>query len=331
MAPGAAGAADAGAGSDADAVRATWEALTDVERTALAVVFWRARAAETVTDPATGAPLFSDPLAAAAVARCIPAEAAAGMEARNKAGVDRIGWMGVRTGEIDRRVAEAAAEAAAVGAGAGAGAGAAGAAGAAEAASTAVAAGAGAEAPPLQVAILGAGLDARAWRLAWPARVAVFEADTAPMLALKRRVFAGFGLHPSVAARREVACDLRDTAALASGLAAAGHRPEAPTVWLLEGLIGYLTRAEALGLLQALWRASAPGSRAVVTAPPSEGDRREAEAEGLELHHSTFEEAPETMERARAAGWEGRIVSRDELAARYGVARAQALLLLRKQ
>ena len=41
--------------------------------------------------------------------------------------------------------------------------------------------------------------------------------------------------------------------AFAAGLAAAGHRASVPTVWLLEGLIGYLDRGEALALLQVGW------------------------------------------------------------------------------
>ncbi|KIY99983.1 Putative S-adenosyl-L-methionine-dependent methyltransferase [Monoraphidium neglectum] len=282
---------------DDAAIQQRWEALTNVS-------FWRAKAADEARHPATGAPLFTDPFSAAAAARCVPRAAAAKLEDREPgAGVGlRVQWMGVRTAEIDARVLEAARGLVAV----------------------------AAEGSSLQVVILGAGLDARAWRLPWPrppgGRAAVWEVDTAPILALKAHALEGFAV--TACERREVACDLTNVSALASGLAQAGHDAAVPTVWVLEGLIGYFTTEDGLQLLHALAGLSAPGSRVVMTSPPSLKDKEEYEGRGITLHHSTFEETEDTLARARRAGWQGVIVTAEELLQRYGVERAQQLLLL---
>jgi methyltransferase (TIGR00027 family) len=109
-----------------------------------------------------------------------------------------------------------------------------------------------------QVVILAAGLDARAYRLAWPAGRRVFELDLPEVLAFKRRVL---DRHHAVARcdHRPVAADLR--ADWAAPLIAAGLRPDRSTAWLLEGLLIYLSRAEADHLLTMLDGLSAPGSR----------------------------------------------------------------------
>jgi methyltransferase (TIGR00027 family) len=110
-----------------------------------------------------------------------------------------------------------------------------------------------------QVVILAAGLDTRAHLLAWPAGRRVFELDLPEVLAFKRRVL---GRHHAVARcdHRPVAVDLRlDWAA---PLIASGLRPDRSTAWLLEGLLIYLSAAEAVHLLTTVDELSAPGSRA---------------------------------------------------------------------
>lgn len=63
---------------------------------------------------------------------------------------------------------------------------------------------------------------------------------------------------------------------------------------------GLLTRTRSCHryvYTQALHALSAPGSRAVITAPPSASERDSAAARGMKLHHATFEEAPTTLAR----------------------------------
>ncbi|MFC6886559.1 SAM-dependent methyltransferase [Actinomadura yumaensis] len=109
---------------------------------------------------------------------------------------------------------------------------------------------------PRQVVLLAAGLDTRAYRLAWPDGVAVYEIDAPDVLAFKDRTLA------DVAPRCErVACpaDLRED--WAERLAGAGFEPGRPTVWLAEGLLIYLSAEEAGRLLRRVGELSAPGAR----------------------------------------------------------------------
>lgn len=108
-----------------------------------------------------------------------------------------------------------------------------------------------------QVVALAAGLDARAFRLPWPSGLRFFELDTAEMHAFKRRVLEARGLRAQCE-RREVAVDLRTD--WPSALLRAGFAREAPTAWLLEGLLIYFTHEENERLLGHVGQLSAPGS-----------------------------------------------------------------------
>jgi methyltransferase (TIGR00027 family) len=109
-----------------------------------------------------------------------------------------------------------------------------------------------------QVVLLAAGLDTRAFRLPWPAGVSLFELDLPAVLAFKEHVLTGTDAVPRCR-RVTVAVDLRED--WSSRLVTAGLRPAAPTVWLLEGLLIYLTAGEATTLLRAVTELSAAGSR----------------------------------------------------------------------
>lgn len=128
-----------------------------------------------------------------------------------------------------------------------------------------------------QVVLLGAGLDTRAWRLAPRSRRdgidgrcrAVFEVDVPEVLGHKASVMAEtFGTdfplslartHASVAAnvaKRDWLARLSD----------AGHDFARPTVWVLEGLLYYLSQEACQEVLRQCAGASAPGSRLVASA-----------------------------------------------------------------
>jgi methyltransferase (TIGR00027 family) len=108
-----------------------------------------------------------------------------------------------------------------------------------------------------QVVILGAGLDARAFRLAALRDAHVFEVDHPQTQAHKQRIAAA--LTPLAQALTFVPVDFEKDS-LATRLAGAGHHPDAPTVWLWEGVVMYLTDASLRATLAAIVAASAAGS-----------------------------------------------------------------------
>jgi methyltransferase (TIGR00027 family) len=109
-----------------------------------------------------------------------------------------------------------------------------------------------------QVVLVAAGLDTRAFRLSWPAGVSLFEMDLPAVLAFKEQVLTNTGVVPRCH-RVAVAVDLRED--WPSQLVTAGFQPETPTVWLLEGLLVYLTADEATTLLRAVTELSAAASQ----------------------------------------------------------------------
>jgi methyltransferase (TIGR00027 family) len=122
-----------------------------------------------------------------------------------------------------------------------------------------------------QAVILASGLDARAYRLAWPAGTVVYEVDQPQVIEFKTRTLAELGAAPT-ADRRVVAVDLRDD--WPTALRTAGFDPNQPTSWSAEGLLGYLPPDAQDRLLDTITELSAPGSRiATESAPnPEPGD-----------------------------------------------------------
>ncbi|GAA2230281.1 class I SAM-dependent methyltransferase [Streptomyces amakusaensis] len=108
-----------------------------------------------------------------------------------------------------------------------------------------------------QVVLLGAGLDARAFRLDWPSGCVVFEIDREGVLAFKHKILDAVSATPT-AARVPVPVDLRDD--WAGALAGAGFDPAAPSVWLAEGLLFYLPPAAETYLIDTVDRLSTEGS-----------------------------------------------------------------------
>ena len=109
-----------------------------------------------------------------------------------------------------------------------------------------------------QVVILASGLDARAYRLKWPAGTVVFEIDQPKVLEYKSQTLAAHGA-TATATLREVAIDLRQD--WPTALRAAGFDPTAPTAWLAEGLLMYLPAEAQDTLFTEITELSALGSR----------------------------------------------------------------------
>jgi methyltransferase (TIGR00027 family) len=143
-----------------------------------------------------------------------------------------------------------------------------------------------------QAVILASGLDARAYRLTWPAGTVVYEVDQPQVIEFKTRTLAELGAAPATD-RRVVAVDLRDD--WPTALRAAGFDPSQPSAWSAEGLLGYLPPEAQDRLLDTITELSAPGSRlATESAPnPEPGDE-----EKIKEHMQTI------SERWRAHGFE---------------------------
>ncbi|WP_067815381.1 class I SAM-dependent methyltransferase [Nocardia inohanensis] len=113
-----------------------------------------------------------------------------------------------------------------------------------------------------QLVILGAGLDARAWRMTELAGSEVFEVDQPASQQDKRRRLGE--LKPAAASVRFVAVDFaRDS--LSDLLEASGHDSNRPTTWVWEGVVPYLTPEQVAATVELVARRCAPGSRFVIT------------------------------------------------------------------
>jgi methyltransferase (TIGR00027 family) len=170
-----------------------------------------------------------------------------------------------------------------------------------------------------QVALLAAGLDARAYRLDFPPGVRLFELDLPPVLTFKQRVLDA---HTPTCERIRVPVDL--STAWADTLCGAGFDPAVPTAWLIEGLLIYLTRDEAVALLETVNGLSAPGSevsfeQSVATRTPGAVDRWRATGQLADVvalwKGGLGEDAVAFLARR---GWQARSVDRKATAESYG-------------
>ncbi|MEE3754631.1 SAM-dependent methyltransferase [Mycobacterium intracellulare] len=126
-----------------------------------------------------------------------------------------------------------------------------------------------------QAVILASGLDARAYRLAWPADMTVFEIDQPQVIDFKATTLAQLGAAPQTELRT-VAVDLRND--WPKALVDAGFDTSRPTAWIAEGLFGYLPPEAQDRLLDNITALSADGSRLACEAIPdmSEVDTEKA-------------------------------------------------------
>lgn len=176
-----------------------------------------------------------------------------------------------------------------------------------------------------QAVILASGLDARAYRLPWPAGTVVYEIDQPRVVEFKTATLAGIGAQPT-ASRRTVPIDLR--ADWPAALTAAGFDAAAPTAWLAEGLLIYLPPQAQDRLFDDITALSAPGSYVATEFVPGiidfDADRaRELSASfrrnGVDIDMASLVYAGErnhVVDYLSAAGWSVTGVTRAELFAR---------------
>jgi methyltransferase (TIGR00027 family) len=178
-----------------------------------------------------------------------------------------------------------------------------------------------------QVVILASGLDARSYRLPWPARTVVYELDQPAVIDFKTRTLRDLGAEPA-AIHRPVPIDLRDD--WPAALQAAGFDAAAPTVWLAEGLLVYLPPEAQDRLFDQITALSAPGSTIATEFAPGivDFDPEQVRARtqpmrdlGLDIDMPSLVYAgarTPVMDYLRGHEWEVTEAPRGELFTRYG-------------
>ncbi len=125
-----------------------------------------------------------------------------------------------------------------------------------------------------QVVILASGLDARGYRLAWPAGTVVFEIDQPEVLAFKVATLAELNAAPTTEVRT-VPIDLRQD--WPAALRDAGFDATKPCAWTAEGLLPFLPADAQDRLLDNITALSVDGSRlateVAVMSAPADGDQ----------------------------------------------------------
>jgi methyltransferase (TIGR00027 family) len=173
-----------------------------------------------------------------------------------------------------------------------------------------------------QVVLLGAGLDARAFRLPLP-EADVFEVDTPSVFGFKDKVLADAGARPTARSRTAVHADLRED--FAARLAGGTFDPGRPTAWVAEGVLPYLTADQARQVITDVGRLSAPGSRLVFEHSDKPGPDPRAAAAALTTPGANRISAmvrgglgPGGRDWVAGQGWTIETTERGELGPRYG-------------
>jgi methyltransferase (TIGR00027 family) len=168
-----------------------------------------------------------------------------------------------------------------------------------------------------QVVILAAGLDARAFRLAWPPGTTVFEVDQPAVIAAKDGVLAD---EQPRCARVTLGADLAGD--WSAAVTAAGLDPSQPTAWLIEGLLQYLDGDAVHRLFDRVDALSAPGSvllydivsATLLTAPAMAGLLAAMAAQGSPWLFGS--DAPGEL--AESLGWRATVTDVAEPGAAFG-------------
>ncbi|GAA1938310.1 class I SAM-dependent methyltransferase [Amycolatopsis minnesotensis] len=174
-----------------------------------------------------------------------------------------------------------------------------------------------------QVVILAAGLDSRAFRLAWPSGTTIYEVDQPKVLGFKQDVLDEQGA-TARGTRRTIPVDLRDN--WSAALLGAGFVPGEPTAWLAEGLLPYLPPDAEQLLLDTIDKYSGPGSWLSVEQPVDMARMLDdaqvgdvATQWGVDIRSLIHDDdRPDAKDTLRSLGWEISDESAADVARRYG-------------
>ncbi|BAV40787.1 SAM-dependent methyltransferase [Mycobacterium ulcerans] len=184
-----------------------------------------------------------------------------------------------------------------------------------------------------QVVSLGAGLDTRAWRLSWPDAVTVYELEQPNVLEFKLSTLRDNGATPA-AKYVDVPVDLHRC--WPRSLCLAGFDPAAPTAWLVEGLLPFLSVAAQDLLFGDVHKLSVPGSWLAAEAlgseflKPTTVARQRARIRRMRVTATTLaglsnvtelwdlaEGRSDVADWLRGRGWRASVLTAERLLARY--------------
>jgi len=155
--------------------------------------------------------------------------------------------------------------------------------------------------PDLQLVIVGAGLDTRAYRLEGLRGKKVFEVDFPEVLEAKHTILSERSVKAEpVAHRAAVGTDLSSKDDWRAAMLAAGYDRHLPSVWLLEGLTGYLTEQELWPLFQGISGLAAADSKMVATFV---GDSMRVANDATHMHRYYVRDESQISELLEAHGW----------------------------
>lgn len=106
-----------------------------------------------------------------------------------------------------------------------------------------------------QVIILGAGMDTRAFRLPWHPGTDLYELDRPDVMQLKESLLDST---PANCHRQSLSLDLRES--WSEQLIEKGFETKSPSIWLLEGVLYYLSKTDVRVLLRTITDLSTDGS-----------------------------------------------------------------------
>lgn len=162
-----------------------------------------------------------------------------------------------------------------------------------------------------QVCVLGAGLDTRVWRLKLPEegsrQLRYFEVDFPEIFDYKLTILK-HQMPTNSIEYRPVKADL-SLPQWHQHLRSCGHMPTEPTLWLLEGLTGYLSEEELANLFQDINNLSGPKSQVIATfLTPSLASVK------LALHRFL---PPDPLAFMQSLGWNGVSYDMEDVAKEY--------------
>ncbi len=181
-----------------------------------------------------------------------------------------------------------------------------------------------------QAVILGAGLDSRAFRLAWDPGATVYEVDQPGVIEFKSATMTYLNAFPCTLLRT-VSVDLRGD--WVTSLVQQGFDPSVPTAWSAEGLLPYLPVEAQERLLDGICVLSAEGSWLAADTVSDTGElaaritrfsgakQRPADAQisiGTAIADSAGAQ-PDTARRLSPHGWASMSFGALELLGSYGI------------
>lgn len=170
-----------------------------------------------------------------------------------------------------------------------------------------------------QIVMLGAGLDARAFRLRWPPGVRLFEIERPEVLRWKDARLMRAAVRCE---RHTVGIDLQED--WCTALSMHGFDSDRPTLWVAEGLLVYFEENAVRSLLAKVTEASMPGSIFLcdfVRQTSLETLKHRLVCEGMSSRGSLFQFGIEDPAKMFAAiAWKATVIDPSEIA--RGVGRA---------